>query len=240
MKRLLCVFAHPDDECLGPGGTIAQCAIDGGAVFITTFTAGEAGSIGISKSIQGEELAARRRLEMKDACDALGVSGFRILGAPDKGVHAVDPAWAVREIVDDIRRHRPQVVMTFHRGGVSGHSDHIAVFQYLQRAFDEVTDGPVRFFGWGIPEETARLYERPNLVPIPEREVVARIDIGEEGMDRKVAAIRAHVTQIDFFHSLEQKFDYRKTATPECFALEGSRLPAPGKILGDLWEGLDV
>jgi LmbE family N-acetylglucosaminyl deacetylase len=240
MKRLLCVFAHPDDECLGPGGTIAQCAIDGGDVFITTFTAGEAGSIGISKTIQGEELAARRRLELKGACDALGVSGFRILGAPDKGVNAVDPAWAVREIVDDIRRHRPQVVMTFHRGGVSGHPDHIAVFQYLERAFNEMSDGPVRFFGWGIPEENARLYERPNLVPIPNGEVVARIAIGEDAMDRKVAAIRAHVTQIDFFNSLVEKFDYRKTATPECFALQGSRATAPGKILTDLWEGLDV
>jgi len=56
MKRLLCVFAHPDDECLGPGGSIAQCAIDGGEVFITTFTAGEAGSIGISKTLAREEL----------------------------------------------------------------------------------------------------------------------------------------------------------------------------------------
>ena len=57
MKRLLCVFAHPDDECLGPGGSIAQCAIDGGEVFITTFTAGEAGSIGISKTLAREVAA---------------------------------------------------------------------------------------------------------------------------------------------------------------------------------------
>src|SRR5262245_41520105 len=239
MKRLLCVFAHPDDECLGPGGTIAQCAIDGGEVFITTFTAGEAGSIGISKSLQGEELARRRRLEMQGACDALGVS-FRILGAPDKGVHAVDPAWAVREITEDIRRHRPQVVMTFHRGGVSGHSDHIAVWHYLERAFNAASDGPVRFFGWGIPTEKAALYERPNLVSIPDGEVKARIVIGDAGMDRKVAAIRAHVTQIDFFNSLAERLDYRKIATPECFALHGSRGPAPEGILTDLWEGLDV
>jgi LmbE family N-acetylglucosaminyl deacetylase len=51
MKRLLCVFAHPDDECLGPGGAIAQCVLKGVEVFVTTFTAGEAGSIGISRSL---------------------------------------------------------------------------------------------------------------------------------------------------------------------------------------------
>ncbi|HKW15035.1 MAG TPA: PIG-L deacetylase family protein [Candidatus Krumholzibacteria bacterium] len=240
MKRLLCVFAHPDDECLGPGGTIAQCALDGGEVFITTFTAGEAGSIGISKSLGPEELARRRRQEMEAACAALGVSGYRILGAPDKGVNAVDPAWAVREIIADMERLRPQVVMTFHRLGVSGHPDHIAVNQYLDRAFMEVKDGPVRMFGWGIPAELARLYERPNLVPIPDDEVAARVDIRDDGMDHKIAAIRAHVTQIDFFLGLQEKFDYRVTATPECFALQRSRGAAPGKLLADLWEGIDA
>jgi LmbE family N-acetylglucosaminyl deacetylase len=236
MKRLLCVFAHPDDECLGPGGTIAQCAIDGGEVFITTFTAGEAGSIGISKTLGPEELARRRRLEMQAAADALG-AGYRILGVPDKGVHAVDRAWAVREILADMKRLRPQVVLTFHRLGVSGHSDHLAVNQYLDQAFQEAHDGPLRMFGWGIPAEEARLYERPNLAPIPDEEVAARIDIGEAGMNRKIAAIRAHVTQIDFFNSLEEKFDYRKTATPECFALQRHRGEAPRKVLSDLWEG---
>ena len=240
MKRLLCVFAHPDDECLGPGGSIAQCAIDGGEVFITTFTAGEAGSIGISKTLAREELAARRRLELAGACDALGVSGFRILGAPDKGVNAVDAAWAVREIVADIRRLRPQVVMTFHRGGVSGHPDHIAVHHYLDRAFKETSDGPVRFFGWGMTAEKAAPYERPNMVPVPEEEVAARVEIGKEAMDRKIAAIRAHETQIDFFNSLQDKFDYRKVASPESFALYGSRGTVPDRILTDLWEGLDV
>jgi LmbE family N-acetylglucosaminyl deacetylase len=238
MKRLLCVFAHPDDECLGPGGTIAQCALDGGEVFITTFTAGEAGSIGISKTLTPEELGRRRRAEMQAACDALGVSGHRILGVPDKGVGTVDPAWAVREVIADMERLRPQVVMTFHRLGVSGHADHIAVNNYLERAFTEVREGPVRMFGWGIPAEKARLYERPNLVPIPDHEMAARVDIGGQGMDRKIAAIRAHETQIDFFLSLLDKFDYRATATPECYALQRNRGAAPKQILADLWEGI--
>jgi LmbE family N-acetylglucosaminyl deacetylase len=239
MKRLLCVFAHPDDECLGPGGTIAQCAIDGGEVFITTFTAGEAGTIGISKTLGREELAARRRRELAAACDALGVSGHRILGAPDRGVNGVNPKWAVREIIDDMRRLGPQVVMTFHRLGVSGHPDHIAVAEFLDRAFAEVEDGPQRSFGWGIPNQLARLYERPNLVPIPDAEVAARVAIADPAMDRKIAAIRAHETQIDFFLGLEEKLNYRETATPEYFALNRSRSGAPESILSDLWEGID-
>jgi LmbE family N-acetylglucosaminyl deacetylase len=241
MKRLLCVFAHPDDECLGPGGTIAQCALDGGEVFIITFTAGEAGSIGISKTLTREELGKRRRKEMEAAAAALGVAGHRILGVPDKGVSNVDPAWAVGEIVADIRRCRPQVVLTFHRAGVSGHPDHIAVAQFLDRACVATNDdGPLRSFGWGISVDRARLYERPNLVPVPDEEIAASITIGTEAMDRKIAAIQAHETQIEFFQGLEARFDYRALASPEHFALARSRTAPAGKILTDLWEGIDV
>ena len=243
MKRLLCVFAHPDDECLGPGGTIAQCAIDGGEVFITTFTAGEAGTIGISKSLSPEEKARRRTLELAAACDALGVAGHRILGAPDRGVENVDAAWAVGEIVADIRRLRPQVVLTFHRLGVSGHPDHIAVARFLDRAFDEVDDGPAAYFGWGVAEHRAQLYQRPNLVPLPESQIAAAVPIGDEAMDRKLGNFRAHETQYDFFLSLQEKFNYREVSSPEYFELRrvraGRRVPA-GHIVSDLWEGLDV
>jgi LmbE family N-acetylglucosaminyl deacetylase len=238
MKRLLCVFAHPDDECLGPGGTIAQCALDGGEVFITTFTAGEAGTIGISKTLARDELGRRRRLELAEACDALGVVGHRILDAPDGRVNAVDRAWAVREIVADIHRFRPGIVLTFHHRGVSAHPDHIAVADYLDEAFAATPDGPVAYFEWGLPRARIELYERPNLVPIPDAEIAAQVPIGTEAMDRKVDAIRAHRTQFDFFQSLEARFDYRKMATPEFFALRRTRAPRPDGMLTDLWEAL--
>ncbi|HEX6790316.1 MAG TPA: PIG-L deacetylase family protein [Candidatus Krumholzibacteria bacterium] len=239
MKRLLCVFAHPDDECLGPGGTIAQCALDGGEVFITTFTAGEAGTIGISKTLRPDELARRRRAELAAACDALGVSGHRILGVPDGGVRKVDAAWAVREIVDDIRHFKPQIVLTFHHLGVSGHPDHIAVAAFLDEAFALTPDGPQAYYGWGIPASKVALYDRPNLVPMPEPEVVARVTPGEHAMERKIAAIRAHETQIAFFLSLQEKIDYRALSSPEHFALRSSRVrQAPAYPVTDLWDGV--
>jgi len=58
---MLCVFAHPDDECLGPGGTIAKYAMEGVEVNLLTFTRGEAGSIGISKELDPEDLATALR-----------------------------------------------------------------------------------------------------------------------------------------------------------------------------------
>jgi LmbE family N-acetylglucosaminyl deacetylase len=241
-KRLLCVFAHPDDECYGPGGTIAKAANTGAEVFITTFTAGEAGTIGVSKALQPRELARRRRAELAAACDALGVSGHRILDVPDRGVERADPAWAVGEIVADIRRLRPQVVITFHHRGVSGHPDHVAVAGFLERAFDATVDGgsPLRYYEWGIPRHRALLYERPSLVPLDDDEVAAAVDVTGAPMERKLAAIRAHETQIEFFMGLEAKFDYRALATPEHFSLRRARSSPPRPVVTDLWEGIDA
>jgi LmbE family N-acetylglucosaminyl deacetylase len=240
MKRLLCVFAHPDDECYGPGGTIAQLALDGAAVFVTTFTAGEAGTIGVSRSLDPVELARRRRLELAEACDALGVSGHRILDAPDRGVATVDAEWAVREILADIEHHRPQVVLTFHHLGVSGHPDHIAVAGFLDRAFARSGDGgPSAYFEFGIPRARAPLYDRPNLVPLEDEEVAAIVPVAARAMDRKVEAIRRHATQIAFFESLQEKFDYRRMSTPEHFGLRRTRLPRPAAPVADLFEGIE-
>lgn len=241
MKRLLCVFAHPDDECYGPGGTIARCVLDGGEVFMTTFTAGEAGTIGISKTIARDELARLRRAELAAACEALGIAGHRVLGAPDGGVASVDSAWAVGEILADIRRFRPHVAMTFHRGGVSGHPDHIAVAGFLDRAIAEAgDDGPQASYEWGIPRPRSVLYQRPSLVPLEERDIAAVIAIDAAAMDRKIDAIRCHQTQVEFFVSLEQKFDYRAVANPEHFARGRSRIAAGSAPVTDLFAGIEV
>lgn len=241
MKRLLCVFAHPDDESYGPGGTIARCALEGGEVFIATFTAGEAGTVGVSKTLPRDELARRRRRELADACLALGVAGHRVLGAPDGGVPGVDPTWAVGEILADIRRLRPHVALTFHRRGVSGHPDHIAVANFLDRAIVEAGDeGPLACYEWGIPPRLAPLYQRPGLMPLAAGEIAAVVEVDDAAMDRKLAAITRHETQIELLMSLKQKFDYRALSRPEHFALGRSRVGLAGGTVNDLFAGIEV
>lgn len=236
---MLCVFAHPDDECLGPGGALAHYAMNGVEVHVLTFTCGEAGSIGVSKDMPNDELCRRRRIELKAACDALGVVSHRVLGAPDKGVTQVEPERAVGEILADIERLRPQVVLTFHHGGVSGHPDHIAVARFLDEAFDRSGDeGPLLYYQWGIPRELVPLYDRPNLVPMEAEEVAAVVEISHAAMDRKVAAIECHKTQIEFFHSLQEACDYRSVAAREFFSLQRSRLPEPDSVRSDLLAGV--
>jgi len=238
---MLCVFAHPDDECLGPGGTIARCATAGVDVHVLTFTRGEAGSIGESSRIPDDELARLRTRELACSCDTLGIRSHRILGVPDKGVRDADPAWAVAEIAHDIGAFRPQVVLPFHHGGGSGHPDHIAVARLLDRAFADAAaggEGPLKYYQWGIPRELIPLYDRPNLVPMEPEEVACIVPVDDAAMDRKIAAIECHETQIEFFRSLQRTFDYRAVASREYFALAASRLPRADGIEDDLFAGV--
>jgi N-acetylglucosamine malate deacetylase 2 len=236
--RLLCVFAHPDDESYGPGGTIARYAMEGVEVYILMFTSGEAGTIGISKVTPREQLSSIRTNEMAAACEALGVAEHRMLGTPDRCVNGVDEVWAVDQIVRDINKYKPHLLMTFHHLGISGHSDHIAVARFLDRAFDEVSsspDAPYKIWGFGLPRDKAPLYDRANLVPLQAEDIDARIEIPDAAMDRKIEAIRAHATQYDFMKSMLDKFDYREVSRPECFHLRKTRLPRPGVVEDDLF-----
>jgi hypothetical protein len=84
------------------------------------------------------------------------------------------------------------------------------------------------------------LYERPNLAPMEMREVVAAIPIRPEAMERKIAAIRCHETQIEFFESLQAKFDYGAVTSPEHFGVRWASVDLPTAPISDLFAGIDV
>ena len=242
-RRLLCVFAHPDDETYGPGGSIARYAMEGVQVYLLMFTCGEAGTIGVSKELSRERLCQRRVDELAAACDALGIADHHVLGTPDRGVEDIDPRWAVERIVRDIQKYQPHVVLTFHHRGVSGHPDHIAVAGYLEAAFDRTagqTGYPSKLYGYGVSRRLADLYARPNVVPLEDGEIDAVVEIPDAAMDRKIEAIRRHETQIDFYLQQSNKFDYRNETRPEHFHLRRSRLPRPSAPERDLFEGIEL
>lgn len=144
--RLLLVHAHPDDESLWTGGTIARYAAAGVHVTVVTCTLGEEGEI-IPASLRGlavdaaDQLGGYRIGELRAACAALGVSDHRWLGGVgrwrDSGMAGVDAnahprafasgdlaeqAAALAEVLADVR---PQVVVTYGPDGGYGHPDHI-------------------------------------------------------------------------------------------------------------------
>jgi LmbE family N-acetylglucosaminyl deacetylase len=155
-RTLLAVFAHPDDESFGIGGTLARYAAEGVRVVLACATMGEAGKVHDPGLGTREQLAEIRERELRCACDVLGISELHLLGYRDSGMAGspdnddprslvqADPAEVVGKIVRVMRQVRPQVVVTFEESGGYGHPDHIAIHQHTVAAF-QATGDPSRY-----------------------------------------------------------------------------------------------
>ena len=201
-RRLLLVHAHPDDESIGTGATMAKYAAEGAQVTLVTCTLGELGEV-IPPSLahlaaeKEDRLGEYRIGELAAACDVLGVTDHRFLGGPgrwrDSGMMGTedntDPRcfWqadvdeAAAALLDVIHEVRPQVLVTYDANGFYGHPDHIQAHRVAWRAFELAgTDGLARFYATAAPDSA---------------EVTTEID-ATAYFERKLAAMRAHATQI--------------------------------------------
>src|SRR6188472_574912 len=160
---LMAVLAHPDDESLGFGGTLAKYAALGVEVHLVTATRGDAGRYrGIRPGAPGHPggpaLGELRVSELRAAAAALGIRDVSVLDYPDGRLDAVDPQHAVAAIAGHVRRVRPQVVLTFGPEGAYGHPDHIAISQFttaaIVRAASPTLVDPENL----APHETSKLY----------------------------------------------------------------------------------
>src|SRR5262249_17484674 len=132
--RLLAITAHPDDETLGFGGTLARYAREGVEVSLMTATRGERGRYrghpaGSPEHPGPAALGAIREQELHAAADVLGIRQVRLLGYDDQRVDQTDVMSATATIAEGLRAIRPQVVVTFAADGAYGHPDHIAISQ---------------------------------------------------------------------------------------------------------------
>ncbi len=125
--RLLGVFAHPDDETLGAGGTLAKYARAGAEVHVVSLTRGGAGQIRDAATATRATLRDVREKELHAAGEELGLTGTRCLDHPDGGLSDI-PAEVLTEIARGLLEEtEPEVVLTFGPDGFSGHPDHVAV-----------------------------------------------------------------------------------------------------------------
>jgi LmbE family N-acetylglucosaminyl deacetylase len=143
--RLMAVLAHPDDESLGLGGTLARYASAGADVFLVTATRGDGGRFrglrpGDARHPGSEALARIREAELRAAAATLGVREVELLGYPDGALDRAHPGEAMGRIVAALRRLRPDVVVTFGPDGAYGHPDHIAISQLTTAAVMAAAD----------------------------------------------------------------------------------------------------
>ncbi|WP_328494181.1 N-acetyl-1-D-myo-inositol-2-amino-2-deoxy-alpha-D-glucopyranoside deacetylase [Streptomyces sp. NBC_00414] len=173
--RLLLVHAHPDDEAINNGATMARYAATGAQVTLVTCTLGEQGEVippGLAH-LSGADLGEHRLAELGEAMRELGVRDVRSLGGvgryQDSGMMGVpendnprcfwraDVDEAATHLVRVIREVRPQVLVTYDPNGGYGHPDHIQAHRVAMRAADLAAEpdfGP----GLGEPWTITKIY----------------------------------------------------------------------------------
>ncbi len=133
--KLMCVVAHPDDECFGFGGALALAADRGVETYVVCLTDGQAASAR-GNAADGEELGRMRRAEFAASCKVLGVTHHELLDYDDGRLEFVEVSRAAGRLVERMRRFRPDVVLTFGgEGGLNTHPDHMAVSMLTTAAF---------------------------------------------------------------------------------------------------------
>jgi N-acetyl-1-D-myo-inositol-2-amino-2-deoxy-alpha-D-glucopyranoside deacetylase len=204
-RRLLLVHAHPDDETIGSGATMARYAAEGASVTLVTCTLGELGEVlvpeleGIAAE-RADQLGGYRIAELAAAMQALGVSDHRFLGGAgrwrDSGMIGTpgndDPRafWscatdaakfdeAVAQLVTVIREVRPQVLVTYDEIGGYGHPDHIMAHRVAMAGAERAAEAD----GEGEPWTIQKVY----WLAIPKSLLQAGIDalaeVGEAFFD---------------------------------------------------------
>jgi LmbE family N-acetylglucosaminyl deacetylase len=212
---LLAIYAHPDDEVLGAGGTLAAAANAGIHVAIVVATRGEAGEIQRPGSATPETLPHVRELEMRCSARALGVSELIFLDYRDSGMEGTvendhpnafinaDAGQVQDEIVAIIRRLRPQVVVTFEPYGGYGHPDHRAINRHTLAALQLSAD-PHSLPGVGEAWETPRLFYHllPRLIFRKIRDRVAELGGDTSDFDEMLTEPAAEVWPEDQIHAV--------------------------------------
>lgn len=220
-RKIVGVFAHPDDESLLAGGTLARYVADGAEAAVLTCTGGEAGE-SWDPTVDPAHISDVRREELREACRRLGVQQVELLCYQDSGIPARgDPRSLVAAPLDDVAgeirailaRHDPDVVITHDATGGYGHPDHIRVSEATALAVQRLGRAP-RLYHAVIPhrvvDEFGHAFTQAGLragraaaagadmdrdVGVPDDSVTASIDVSEHVRTKRLA-VSAHRTQM--------------------------------------------
>jgi LmbE family N-acetylglucosaminyl deacetylase len=210
---LLAIFAHPDDESLACGGTLARAADAGATIVLLCATRGERGSISDPALVPDGDLGRVRTGELQEAAAVLGIANVTVLDHPDGDLRWADVPELHDDIVDAIRRWHPDAIVTFDEDGLYWHLDHVAVHERTVAAVQSLdADAPPVYFvtmpkdamrglaaaahaKGGCPPESAFWGIAPEAFGYDAAAPTVIVDV-RPWIQRKLAALRCHRTQM--------------------------------------------
>ena len=215
---VLALFAHPDDESLLAGGTLAAAAAAGLDVAIVSLTRGEAGPIG-DRSVGRERLGEVRERELRAAARELGAARARCLDYPDGQLDSQPEQLIAGELAALIESSRPTVVLSFGPEGLYWHEDHIAGHRFVRAALERSGgESPPELYEATLPkgrisELVAAMTARglpadlwglaPDAFGVPRDAIDTVVDVGPF-VEAKLRALRCHQTQLGPGHLLAE------------------------------------
>lgn len=189
--KLMCVLAHPDDESLAIGGTLAKYAAGGVETYLVMATRGERGWFGPAADNPGPQALGRlREAELRAAARTLGLREVAFLDYEDGELDRADYTTATAKIVAHLRRVRPDVVVTFDPNGMYGHPDHIAISQLTTAAVMAAASPSYGGLRINPPHRVAKLYYRAFLQAEqgPYEAAFGRLVMPVAGVERRFTA----------------------------------------------------
>ncbi len=229
-KRLLCVVAHPDDECFAFGGALALAVQAGWETSVICLTDGQAAT-NRGTSDDGKALGAMRRDEFVRSCAVLGITQHELLDYQDGQLEFANVSVAAGRIVERMRTFKPHVVLTFGMdGSLNVHPDHMMVSAITSAAFHWAAR-PKRYPEQNLPPwQAERLYHQSTNFTLPDREPelpapwTVRLDI-RAVKAIKEAAFREHTSQLPVLDKVQPFWD--EYGHEEFYTLVATREPQP-------------
>jgi LmbE family N-acetylglucosaminyl deacetylase len=242
--KLLCVTAHPDDECFAFGGALALAVERGVEVTVVCLTDGQAATNrGTAKT--PAELGSMRRKEFAASCELLGIHRHEILRYQDAQLEHANFVEIAGLLVERIRAWKPDVVLTFGGdGALNTHPDHAMVSFFTTAAFhwagrekrfaEQIQRGlhthcPQRLY---FQTTNFLLPDRPPLLPAP---YTVTLDI-RTVLAKKLAAFKLHTSQAPLIE--KTKVFFEEHGNEEHYVLAAAAKPQAAKQVTDLFEGL--
>ena len=214
-RGIVAVVAHPDDEALIAGGTLALAADAGIATGIVSLTRGELGPISDQLLADQRTLGMVRERELRASGAILGVDWTHCLRQPDGELEWADAETVASELAALLFDSSPAVLLTFGADGIYGHADHVATRDIAGRAAALLAPAiPALYEAVWAPTLAAELVADARAHGLPDSlwgiepeafgspaGCATRVDV-RAAIDRKLAALRAHRTQLDDDHLL--------------------------------------
>ena len=212
-RTVLAIFAHPDDESLACGGTLARLADDGARVVLLCASRGERGQSADPSVARGPDLGRARQRELEAAAQVLGISEVILLDHPDGEIRWANIEKLHDQILQAIATHAPDLIITFDEDGLYWHLDHIGIHERTVTAVKslgaaapplyyvtiphgvmrEVTDTAVAN-GW-VPPGSMLFGITPDAFGIATEPHSLTVNV-TNWVPKKLAALRCHQTQM--------------------------------------------